>query len=363
MNQVVKEEIIMEATATINMATATINMAAAAAAVPQPIEGLHESGPPPFLTKTYDIVDDVSTNHIVSWSRGNNSFVVWDPQSFSMSLLPRFFKHSNFSSFVRQLNTYGFRKVDPDRWEFSNEGFLRGQKHLLKNIRRKKTTQQQQHHHHKHHHHQALDSCVEVGQFGLDGEVNRLRRDKQVLMLELVKLRQQQQNTKTYLQQMEGRLKRTEQKQQQMMNFLARSMQNPNFVQQLVQQKEWNKKELEEEISKKRRRTIDQGPSSHNNDNNLDELLVGQLDCSDLVEILEPNNNIAAAAAAAGDLDLIGKLEEEDEQHNEVIQSINREKEIINDDEEFWQALLNEDVVEVVRGFEDGRNWGLGVAP
>ncbi|KAI9089786.1 hypothetical protein K1719_029079 [Acacia pycnantha] len=341
MNQVVKEEIIMEATA-----TATINMAAAAAAAPQPMEGLHESGPPPFLTKTYDIVDDVSTNHIVSWSRGNNSFVVWDPQSFSMSLLPRFFKHSNFSSFVRQLNTYGFRKVDPDRWEFANEGFLRGQKHLLKNIRRKKTTQQQ--HHHKHHHHQALDSCVEVGQFGLDGEVNWLRRDKHVLMLELVKLRQQQQNTKTYLQQMEGRLKRTEQKQQQMMNFIARAMQNPNFVQQLVQQKEW-KKELEEAISKKRRRTIDQGPSSHNN-NNFDELLVGQLDCSDFAEILEPNNNIAAAA---GDLDLIGKLEEEDEQHNEVIQSINREKEIINDDDVFWQDLLNENVEEVVRGFED----------
>jgi len=73
---------------------------------PQPREGLHENGPPPFLTKTYDIVDDPSTNHIVSWSTGNNSFVVWDPQAFSIILLPRFFKHNNFSSFVRQLNTY-----------------------------------------------------------------------------------------------------------------------------------------------------------------------------------------------------------------------------------------------------------------
>lgn len=73
---------------------------------PQPLEGLHEIGPPPFLTKTYDIVDDVSTDEIVSWSRGNNSFVVWDPQVFSITLLPRYFKHNNFSSFVRQLNTY-----------------------------------------------------------------------------------------------------------------------------------------------------------------------------------------------------------------------------------------------------------------
>ena len=73
---------------------------------PQPMEGLHESGPPSFLTKTYDIVDDASTNQIVSWSKGNNSFIVWDPQAFSITLLPRYFKHNNFSSFVRQLNTY-----------------------------------------------------------------------------------------------------------------------------------------------------------------------------------------------------------------------------------------------------------------
>lgn len=76
------------------------------AASPQPMEGLHEAGPPPFLTKTYEIIEDIGTNHIVSWSRGNNSFVVWDPQSFSLTLLPKYFKHSNFSSFVRQLNTY-----------------------------------------------------------------------------------------------------------------------------------------------------------------------------------------------------------------------------------------------------------------
>jgi hypothetical protein len=63
--------------------------------------------PPPFLTKTFDMVDDPSTDSIVSWSpSGSDSFVVWDPPQFAQLLLPRHFKHSNFSSFVRQLNTY-----------------------------------------------------------------------------------------------------------------------------------------------------------------------------------------------------------------------------------------------------------------
>lgn len=73
---------------------------------PQPMEGIHEAGPPPFLTKTFDMVDDSATDYILSWSRGGHSFVVWDPRAFSTGLLPRYFKHNNFSSFVRQLNTY-----------------------------------------------------------------------------------------------------------------------------------------------------------------------------------------------------------------------------------------------------------------
>jgi hypothetical protein len=73
---------------------------------PQPMEGLHEVGPPPFLTKTFEMVEDPVTDSIVSWSRARNSFIVWDSTKFSTTLLPRYFKHSNFSSFIRQLNTY-----------------------------------------------------------------------------------------------------------------------------------------------------------------------------------------------------------------------------------------------------------------
>ncbi|XP_060207637.1 heat shock factor protein HSF8-like [Lycium barbarum] len=211
------------------------------------------NAPPPFLVKTYDMVDDPSTDKIVSWStNGDNSFVVWDPAEFAKDLLPKYFKHNNFSSFVRQLNTYGFRKVDSDLWKFYNDGFIRGQKHLLSNITRRKPahghSQQQQVHGQS----ASVGACVEVGKFGLEEEVERLKRDKNVLMQELVRLRQQQQTTDNQMQTVVQSLKIMEQRQQQMMSFLAKAVNSPGFLAQFVQQQNDSNKHMMEGNKKRR---------------------------------------------------------------------------------------------------------------
>ncbi|CAK8562403.1 unnamed protein product [Lathyrus sativus] len=92
-----------------------------------------------FLTKIYDMLDDSQTDDIICWSSNGNSFVVGQQIEFARDLLPKYFKHNNFSSFVRQLNTYGFRKIASDKWEFANENFKRGQRELLPAIKRQKS--------------------------------------------------------------------------------------------------------------------------------------------------------------------------------------------------------------------------------
>lgn len=80
--------------------------------------------------------------------------------------------------------------------------------------------------------------CVELGQFGLDEEFERLKRDRSVLLAEIVRLRQQQQHSRDQMAAMEDRLLSTEKQQQQIMTFLSKALRNPTFVQQLVQKKQ-----------------------------------------------------------------------------------------------------------------------------
>eukprot|EP00250_Pteridium_aquilinum_P021233 c25062_g7_i2 orf=1021-2589(+) len=189
---------------------------------------------PPFLAKTYDMVDDPATDSIVSWSSTGTSFVVWNSTEFSQNLLPQYFKHNNFSSFVRQLNTYGFRKICPDQWEFATEGFSKGQREALKSIRRRKplasSTSSSQAHDDAEHQQLQPESpkCTILAHQEFEVEVKRLQLEKKLLVDELTKLRCEQETTETNLVDLGKRLQSLEERQQQILSFLARVV-NPAF--------------------------------------------------------------------------------------------------------------------------------------
>jgi len=89
------------------------------------------------------MVEDPKVQHLIRWN--GDSFVVNNQEEFSRELLPSVFKHNNFASFVRQLNMYGFHKVNTDSipsaethgWEFSHPNFQKGKPAQLFEIKRR----------------------------------------------------------------------------------------------------------------------------------------------------------------------------------------------------------------------------------
>ncbi|GAB4844062.1 hypothetical protein Ancab_014026 [Ancistrocladus abbreviatus] len=180
-------------------------------------------GPAPFLQKAYEMVDDSTTDEIVSWSPLKKSFIVWNPQEFARLLLPAYFKHNNFSSFIRQLNTYGFHKIDPERWEFANEDFVKGKKHLLKNIHRRKPI-------HSHSHPQ-----VDPERAAFDEEIDKLSRSKAELQAKVIRSQQHQSGAKSQLEDIRRHIEGMEERQKKLVTLIEKAVQDPAIVEQFAQ--------------------------------------------------------------------------------------------------------------------------------
>jgi hypothetical protein len=67
---------------------------------------------PGFVSKLFEIFSDPSRRPgVCGWARDGTTIVVQRISEFERSVLPLYFKHNNYTSFVRQLNMYNFHKT------------------------------------------------------------------------------------------------------------------------------------------------------------------------------------------------------------------------------------------------------------
>ncbi|XP_054852011.1 heat shock factor protein 3-like isoform X2 [Eublepharis macularius] len=159
---------------------------------------------PGFLAKLWALVEDPGSDAVICWSRNGQTFSILDEQRFAKELLPKYFKHNNLSSFIRQLNIYGFRKVIALEngmmtsvknlaIEFQHPFFKQEKFSLLANIKRKvsavrpedlKVCQEDLH--------KVLSEVQEMReqQSNMDLKLASMKRENQALWKEVASLRQ-----------------------------------------------------------------------------------------------------------------------------------------------------------------------------
>lgn len=124
--------------------------------------------PPRFVKKLYSIVESPECP-FVKWGEDGASFLITDKPLFVRETLSKICRTDDYSTFIRQLNNYGFTKIKsdlPHTDEFSNPKFVRGSPELLAAIRRKSAPEEK----------------------GLETELGAIRQDQSILQNNIIHL-------------------------------------------------------------------------------------------------------------------------------------------------------------------------------
>ncbi|GMF40456.1 unnamed protein product [Phytophthora fragariaefolia] len=109
------------------------------------VNGEHAGGKPrdvaPFLKSLRQMLD-AENPRILRWTPDGRAFEIHDMAAMMQLVLPKYFKHSKYTSFQRQLNYFNFRKWTKSKavvCTFSNQFFQRDDPALAWRITRKKS--------------------------------------------------------------------------------------------------------------------------------------------------------------------------------------------------------------------------------
>lgn len=117
----------------------------------------------------------------------------------------------------------GFRKNDPEQWEFANEVFIRGQRHLLKNIHRRKPV-------HSHSGQGNTAQLTDSEREDFEKEIEKLRQEKGFLQSEVERRKHENQGYEYKLRSLGQTLQNMDQRQQQLMVTLAQVLEKPGYT-------------------------------------------------------------------------------------------------------------------------------------
>ena len=100
-----------------------------------------------FLLKLYEILSKNEYSKIIHWSQNGTYIIITNIHTLSKKILPIYFNHQNYSSFVRQLNMYNFHKIRTEQevqeQYFINESLNKFKTlNEIKNFKRKEQNKQ-----------------------------------------------------------------------------------------------------------------------------------------------------------------------------------------------------------------------------
>ena len=89
-----------------------------------------------FPMKLMELLCRQDIQHIISWLPHGRSFLVHNPDKLCAEVLPKYLKPIKYTSFTRQLQLWGFKRITkaPDHGAYYHQLFLRGKAHLVKRM-------------------------------------------------------------------------------------------------------------------------------------------------------------------------------------------------------------------------------------